>query len=101
MINGTLLQFFHCYIPADGSLWNTLKEQADYLTSLGITAVWLPPAHKGVDGDHANGYDSYDIYDLGEFNQQGSIRTKYGTRDQLVDAVKVAKEKGLQVYVDI
>lgn len=101
MTNGTLLQFFHWYIPADGSLWNKLKEEADYLASLGITAVWLPPAHKGVDGDHASGYDSYDIYDLGEFKQQNSVRTKYGTKQELTEAVKLVKEKGLHVYMDI
>ena len=101
MANGTLIQFFHWYTPADGSLWNHLKDQADYLASLGITAVWLPPAHKGVDGPKASGYDSYDLYDLGEFKQQGSVRTKYGTKEELVNAVKTAKEKGLQIYVDI
>ena len=101
MTNGTLIQFFHWYIPADGSLWNHFKDQAEYLASLGITAVWLPPAHKGVDGAKASGYDAYDIYDLGEFKQQGSVRTKYGTKEELVNAVKAAKKKGLQVYVDI
>lgn len=96
-----MLQFFHWYIPADGKLWNHFKEQTEYLSSLGINAVWLPPASKGVDGKKASGYDVYDIYDLGEFNQKGSVRTKYGTKKQLIDAIKVAHEKGIQVYADI
>ncbi len=101
MTNGTLIQFFHWYIPDDGSLWNHLKEEADHLASLGFNAVWLPPAQKGVDGSKSVGYDVYDIYDLGEFDQKGSVRTKYGTKDQLVEAVKTVQSKGLQVYADI
>ncbi len=101
MTNGTLMQFFHWYIPDDGSLWNELKEQSDYLASLGINAVWLPPAEKGVDGSKSVGYDVYDIYDLGEFDQKGTVRTKYGTKQQLIDAVKTVQSKGIQVYVDI
>ncbi len=100
-MNGTLIQFFHWYIPDDGGLWNQLKEQSDYLISLGINAVWLPPAEKGIDGSKSVGYDVYDIYDLGEFDQKGSVRTKYGTKQQLIDAVKTAQSKGLQVYADI
>ncbi len=101
MINGTLIQYFHWYINNDGSLWNQLKEESERLASLGINAVWLPPAEKGTEGASSVGYDVYDIYDLGEFDQKGSVRTKYGTKDQLIDAVKTAQSKGLQVYADI
>ncbi len=96
-----MMQFFHWYIPDDGNLWNELKDQADYLASLGINAVWLPPAEKGVDGSKSVGYDVYDIYDLGEFNQKNTVRTKYGTKQQLIDAVKTVQSKGIQVYADI
>lgn len=101
MINGTLLQYFHWYIENDGNLWNQLKEDSERLVSLGFNAVWLPPAEKGTEGSSSVGYDVYDIYDLGEFDQKGSVRTKYGTKQQLIDAVKTAQSKGLQVYADI
>ncbi len=101
MTNGTLIQFFHWYLPNNGNLWNQLKDNADYLASLGINAAWLPPAEKGVDGSWSVGYDVYDIYDLGEFDQKGSVRTKYGTKEQLIDAVKTVQSKGIKVYVDI
>ena len=101
MTNGTLLQFFHWYIADDGSLWNQLKDESDALAALGFNAVWLPPAEKGTEGSRSVGYDVYDIYDLGEFDQKGSVRTKYGTKQQLIDAVKTAQRKGLQVYADI
>jgi alpha-amylase len=101
MENFTMLQFFEWYYPADGSLWNHFKNEAQRLKDLGIDSVWLPPAHKGVAGDQSAGYDSYDIYDLGEFEQKGSVATKYGTKQQLIDAVAAGKQAGLSVYMDI
>jgi alpha-amylase len=96
-----MLQFFKWYYPADGSLWNHLKSDAERLKKIGIDTVWLPPAHKGMAGRQANGYDSYDLYDLGEFDQKGSVATKYGTKQELIDAVSAAQEIGLKIYADI
>ena len=96
-----MLQFFHWYIPADGSLWNHAAESAEYLKSLGINSVWLPPAYKAKDGAESPGYDTYDLWDLGEFDQKGTVRTKYGTKEEYIKASKALKEKGIQVYADI
>lgn len=101
MINGTILQAFHWYLPGDGKLWNQLKRDAQKLAEMGITAVWIPPAGKGTTGGYSIGYDVYDIYDLGEFDQKGSVRTKYGTREELIDAVNALHGAGLKVYVDV
>lgn len=101
MINGTLMQYFHWYIPNDGTFWKTVRDQAGYLAELGIDAVWLPPAHKGKDGANASGYDLYDLYDLGEFNQKGSVRTKFGNASELKQAVQALHDKGIGVYADI
>jgi alpha-amylase len=101
MINGIILQDFHWYLPANGKLWNQLKEEAPKLAEMGITAVWIPPAGKGTTGAHSIGYDSYDIYDLGEFDQKGSVRTKYGTKEELIAAVDAMHDKGLKLYVDV
>ena len=96
-----MLQFFEWYYPADGSLWNHFKAEAEKLKNMGIDAVWLPPSHKGMAGNQSSGYDSYDLYDLGEFDQKGSVATKYGTKQELVDAVSAAHSTGLKVYADI
>ena len=101
MQNGTMLQFFHWYYPEDGSLWNKLKEESKRLSELGITAIWIPPASKGTTGGYSVGYDVYDLYDLGEFDQKGTVRTKYGTKDELVNAVNAVHEAGIKVYADI
>ncbi|MGC1524535.1 MAG: alpha-amylase [Phormidesmis sp.] len=99
--NGVMMQFFHWYTASDGTLWNELSETAQELSEKGITAMWLPPAYKGIGGSKEVGYGVYDRYDLGEFDQKGSVRTKYGTRDEYVNAIKKTKEAGISVYADI
>jgi alpha-amylase len=99
--NGVMMQFFHWYNAPDGSLWNEFKEHVVELKEAGFTAVWLPPAYKGSAGGYDVGYSVYDMYDLGEFDQKGSVRTKYGTRDELLAAVAEARGCGLQIYWDV
>ena len=76
MKNGALFQFFHWYTPDEGKFWNHGAEQAAALAELGVSAVWLPPAYKSMSGIHSNGYDSYDLFDMGEFDQKGTIRAR-------------------------
>lgn len=99
--NGVMMQYFHWYTPADGTLWKQLSENASDLAKAGITAVWLPPAFKGIDGVNDVGYGVYDLFDLGEFDQKGTIRTKYGTCDEYLNAIKIAQKENIHVYADI
>ena len=101
MTNGTILQYFHWYSPGDGNLWKQIKQDAQKLTALGFTAIWLPPAFKTAHGGYSTGYDVYDLYDLGEFDQKGTVRTKYGTRQEYIEAIAELRAKGMQVIVDI
>ena len=99
--NGVMMQYFHWYTPADGTLWTQLAENAAALAEVGVTSVWLPPAYKGAAGGYDTGYGVYDLFDLGEFDQKGSVRTKYGTREEYLGAVRRAQQAGIQVYADI
>jgi len=99
-LNGVMMQYFHWYIPADGSLWTQLAEKSDELAQSGISALWLPPAYKGIGGAADVGYGVYDMYDLGEFDQKGAVRTKYGTKEQYLQAVQQLRKAGIQVYAD-
>jgi alpha-amylase len=100
-INGVMMQHFHWYIPNDGTFWTQVRDSAQALGNCGFSAVWLPPAYKGQAGVNDVGYGVYDLYDLGEFDQKDSVRTKYGPRDQYLEAIKVLHDKGMQVYADI
>jgi alpha-amylase len=120
--NGVAFQFFHWFLDKDDSyqnkkpLWVFLKEEADHLREIGIDAVWIPPAYKAFEGANSAGYDVYDHFDLGEFDDRNSLRTKYGTKEELHDAinalhgykksssgalVKDDNKKYIQVYGDI
>ncbi len=101
MASGVMMQYFHWYITKDDNLWKKITEEAAPLAALGVTAVWLPPACKGEGGEFASGYDIYDIFDLGEFDQKNSVRTKFGTREEYRQAVDCLHSHKIQVYVDI
>ena len=100
-INGVMMQYFEWYLNCNKNLWNTVKKKGEELSRLGITAIWLPPAYKGIGGKNEVGYGVYDLYDLGEFDQKGSIATKYGTKDEYLDAIVGLQQSGLDVYADI
>ncbi len=99
--NGTMMQYFHWYVPNDGALWTQVENNAPALSDNGFTALWLPPAYKGAGGSNDVGYGVYDMYDLGEFDQKGAVRTKYGTKDQYLDAIKAAHANNIQIYGDV
>ncbi len=98
--NGTLMQWFHWYSDGDGSHWRRLKQEAPALARAGITGLWLPPAYKGSGADD-RGYGAYDLFDLGEFDQKGTVRTRYGTKDEYLEAVRACQAAGMQVYADV
>ena len=99
--NDTLMQYFEWYLPSDSTLWNKVTKEAKHLENIGITHVWLPPAYKGAGGKDDVGYGVYDLYDLGEFDQKGSIPTKYGTKDEYVNAIRELRENNIKVLADI
>jgi alpha-amylase len=47
------------------------------------------------------GYDPYDFYDLGEFDQKGTIPTWFGTRAELEALIANAHKHGLSVVADM
>ena len=95
-----MMQYFEWYLDDDGQLWNRLKEDAKHLKGLGITAVWTPPAYKAT-GTNDTGYGVYDLYDLGEFDQKGAVRTKYGTKEEYLAAIEALHAEGIAVYADV
>lgn len=101
MKKGVMMQYFEWYLHNEPHLWNVLKADAKHLKDIGITAIWMPPAYKGIGGINDVGYGVYDVYDLGEFNQQGSVRTKYGTKDEYLQAIQALHEEKIDVYGDI
>jgi len=101
MINQTLIQYFHWYYNDEQKLWQKAAAEAKNLQDIGITGVWFPPAYKSTEGDDSTGYDCYDLYDLGEFDQKNSVATKYGTKEEYLQAINALHEHEVMVLADV
>ncbi|EPR42480.1 alpha amylase catalytic region [Desulfovibrio sp. X2] len=103
---GVMMQAFYWDCPQAenrvGGWWNYLHSKTADLARAGVTALWLPPAHKaGNVSGLSMGYDPYDYYDLGEFDQKGGIKTLFGSRRELEDLIGEIHAQGLQAYADM
>lgn len=94
-----MMQGFEWYEPAGGKYYKTMLERVESLAAAGITAIWLPPPTK-ASAPEGNGYDIYDLWDLGEFEQKGGRATKWGTKEELLELTKKMKELGIVAYCD-
>ena len=98
---GVLMQGFYWNVPPGGTWYDTLKARAPELKAAGFTAIWFPPPSKGASGGYSVGYDPYDFYDLGQYDQMGSTETRYGSAAELKAAVAAYRALGMDVYVDL
>ena len=99
--NKTMMQYFEWYYPENCTLWYRIKKDAQNLKNLGINMVWLPPAYKCASGIHDVGYGVYDLYDLGEFDQKGTVPTKYGLKDQYLEAIDALHRCDIKAIADV
>ncbi|EJD48908.1 thermostable alpha-amylase, partial [Auricularia subglabra TFB-10046 SS5] len=96
------LQFFewNSIGPEPGvSWWSYFGRELENLAELGLTQVWLPPPNKGMNKD-GRGYDAYDLWDLGEFDQKGTTRTRWGSKEELLRASSIAADLGINILID-
>ena len=103
---GVMFQAFYWNCPQeeqqDGTWWNFLGAKLPELQQAGFTALWLPPASKAANlGGPSMGYDPYDYYDLGDFNQKGRTRTWFGNQAELTALINAAHTANMQAYADL
>lgn len=79
--------------------WDELNTKMPEIAEAGYTSLWLPPPAK-AGSVFSVGYDLFDPFDLGDKNQRGTIRTKYGTKAELLQVMETAHRFGLRVYFD-
>ncbi|TCD69345.1 hypothetical protein EIP91_007901 [Steccherinum ochraceum] len=98
--NPLMIQFYTWEAKhPDMSWWKHFETESAALAELGITQVWLPPPNKAM-VPHGQGYDAYDLWDLGEFDQKGTTATRWGSKDELLQAIATAKANGVEVLID-
>ena len=94
-----MFQGFEWYTPPDQQHWQRIRRVIPQLRAIGIDNIWIPPGCK-AGSPRGNGYDIYDLYDLGEFDQKGSRATKWGNKRDLLELIKTANDHGIGIYWD-
>ncbi|MBL6449040.1 alpha-amylase [Fulvivirga sp. 29W222] len=98
---GVLMQAFYWDVPAGGTWYNTVKSKLASWDAAGISAIWLPPVSKAQNGPFSMGYDPADYFDFGNYNQHGSLETRFGSKTELQSLITTAHNYNIDVYADI
>ena len=96
-----LFQAFYWDVPANQVWWDSLTAVTPDLAARGVDKLWLPPPFKGASGGYDMGYGIADHFDAGEYNQYGSVPTRFGNRNQLENLINTAHGHGMDVICDI
>ncbi len=86
---------------ANGLWWDSLRVVAPALADAGFETVWIPSPAKGQGGRFSMGYDLYDYYDLGDVEQKGTRRTRFGTDRELEQMLAEFQRVGLRTMADV
>ena len=65
-----------------------IENHLDYLDGLGVTALWLSPAHP------AHSYHGYDV------NDYFALNPLFGTEEDFKSLIDAAHAKGIEIYMD-
>jgi alpha-amylase len=100
-----MMQGFYWDCPSGGTWYNTMTANAPSLRSMrggyGIDRIWFPPPSKADGGGFSMGYDPYDYYDLGQYNQQETTETRFGSQTELKNTIAAFKDLGVVSMADI
>lgn len=101
-----MMQAFYWDVPVDavnknGTWWDNLRVKSDAMKKAGFKALWVPSPAKGNFGIYDMGYGIFDHYDLGNYNQKGTVETRFGSRKELQSMITRMHNNGIQVYADI
>ncbi|MGC3998512.1 MAG: DUF1939 domain-containing protein [Anaeromyxobacter sp.] len=103
--SGVMMQGFYWDVPAGGTWYNTMKGKAGELANMaggyGVDVIWFPPVSKADNGCYSMGYDPFDYYDVGQYNQKGCTETRFGSQAELKSAIATFKGYGIASMADI
>ena len=97
-----IYQSFSLYQPkptsTENHAYNIIAQNAELFNNLGITDFWMPPAYTSDENSRYNeGYAVTDRYNLGT----NANPTKYGSGEELANAIAALHSAGLKVQADI
>ena len=89
--NITYQLLIYSFADSDGDRigdFKGIEQRLDYLDGLGVSAIWLSPAHPA---------DAYHGYGVTDYN---SLNPKYGSEEDFKSLIDAAHAKGIKVYMD-
>lgn len=92
--NGAILQWFE-------TDYSTMLKRLPQVAKAGYAAIYLPPPQKSPGGGLSTGYNPFDRFDLGDRLAFGTVRTRYGTSQELHELIQQAHRFGIEVYADL
>lgn len=100
-LGGVMMQAFYWDVEPKGQWWNQISGELEEWQKIGIDKIWIPPISKGAGGIYSMGYDPMDYFDLGEYNQKGTVKTRFGSKKELEKLINRAHKNNIQVLADI
>ena len=91
---GAILQWF-------ATDYKTMLRRLPQVVQAGYSAIYLPPPSKSGGGGFSAGYNPIDRFDLGDRLLTGTVKTRFGSTEELQDLIRAAKRYGLEVYCDL
>lgn len=98
---GLMMQAFYWDVEPRFSWWDNVSTKIEDWSENGVNRIWLPPPSKGQSGEYSMGYDPSDYFDLGEYNQHGTIETRFGSKAELISLIEMAHSEDIEVIADI
>jgi len=99
--SGVMMQTFYWDVEPRGEWWNVINAKVEGWSDAGIDRLWLPVVSKGQSGGYSMGYDPSDYFDFGNFDQHGTVETRFGSRTELENLITNAHDNNLEVIADI
>ncbi len=96
-----MMQAFFWDVPKGGIWWDFIKGHMDDWAEAGVDKVWLPQFAKSASGSVSMGYDPADYFDLGEYDQYGTVETRFGSKEELISLIDEIHNQGMDVIADI
>ncbi|WP_010181608.1 alpha-amylase [Aquimarina agarilytica] len=96
-----MMQAFYWDVEPIGEWYTVINSKLADWSSSGVDRIWLPPVSKGQSGMFSMGYDPSDYFDLGEFDQHGTVETRFGSRVELENLINQAHDNDIEVIADV
>ncbi len=99
--SGVMMQAFYWDVEPRFAWYDEVSTKIEDWSASGINRIWLPAPGKGASGGFSMGYDPSDYFDVGEFDQHGTVETRFGSRVELENLIQKSHDNNIEVIADI